>query len=95
MKMTEESLLKETYHPKAYLTKKRNVRLGLRARTRIISVLEKGARSARAVAQETGLSYDVVRHHLLLLEPENIVVRRARRPFSCELTGAGQQILTA
>jgi len=86
--------LKETYHPKAYLTKRRNVRLGLRARTRVIRVLERGAQSAKAVTQETGLSYGVVRHHLLLLELENIVVRRAGRPFSWELTGAGQQILT-
>jgi len=86
--------LRETHHPKAYLTKKRNVRLGLRARTRIIRVLEKGVKSARAVAQETGLSYGVVRHHLLLLESENIVSRKARKPFSWELTGAGQQTLT-
>jgi len=86
--------LKETYQPKAYLTKRRNVRLGLRARSRIIGALEKGVQSAKAVAQQTGLSYDVVRYHLLLLELENIVVRRARRPFSWELTGAGQQTLT-
>jgi len=86
--------LRETYHPKAYLTKRKNVRLGLRARTRVIHVLEKGAQSARTVAQETGLSYSVVRHHLLLLELEGIVVRKARRPFSWELTGAGQQTLT-
>jgi len=85
--------LRETYHPKAYLTKRRNVRLGLRARTRIIGVLEKGVHSAKAVTQATGLSYDVVRHHLLLLELENIVARKARRPFSWELTGAGQQTL--
>ena len=86
--------MKEAYHPKAYLTKRRNVRLGLRARTRIIGVLEKGAHSAKAVAQKTGLSYNVVRHHLLHLEFENIVVRKARRPFSWELTGAGQRALT-
>ena len=70
------------------------MRLGLRARTRVISVLEKGAQSAKIISQQTGLNYGVVRHHLLLLELENIVVRKARRPFSWELTGAGQQTLS-
>ena len=70
------------------------MRLGLRARTRIITVLEKETQSAKIVSQQTGLNYGVVRHHLLLLELENIVVRRAGRPFSWELTGAGQQTLS-
>lgn len=87
-------MFKRAYHPKAFLTLKRNVRPGLAARTRIVSVLEKGVMNAKAVAQETRLSYASALHHLHLLEDENIVVRKGNRPYLWELTGAGQQRLT-
>lgn len=87
-------MFKRAYHPKAFLTLKRNVRPGLAARTRIIFVLEKSVMNAKAVAQETLLSYASALHHLHLLEDENIVVRKGNRPYLWELTGAGQQRLT-
>ena len=88
------TLLRRAYHPKAFLSLKRNIRPGLIARTQIILQLEKDALSARAISQDTELSYAAALHHIHLLEAENILVRRGKKPFHWELTGAGQQRLT-
>jgi len=88
-------MFKRFYHPKALLALKRNVRPGLVARTRVLSILEKRAIHAKVIAQETRLSYAAVLHHLHLLEAENIVMRKGKRPYLWELTGAGQQRLTS
>ncbi len=87
-------MFKIAHHPKAFLTLKRNVHPGLLARTRIILILEKEASNAKKLAQETGLSYASVLHHLHLLEAENILACKGKRPYLWELTGAGQQRLT-
>ncbi len=83
----------EGYHPKAFLSLKRNVRPGLVARTKIVSLLEEKAANAKTVAQGTALSYSAVLHHLHALEAEDIVVRGGKRPYVWSLTGAGQQRL--
>jgi len=85
--------LKVSFHPKAFLSQKRNVKLGLAARTRIVLALEKAASNARNVANTTGLNYKIVLHHLRLLEAEKVVTRKGKKPFLWELTGAGQQRL--
>jgi len=87
-------MFKITHHPKAFLTLKRNVQPGLLARTKMVLVLEKEASNAKKLAQETGLSYASVLHHLHLLEAENILTCKGKRPYLWELTGAGQQRLT-
>jgi len=87
-------MFKIPHHPKAFLTLKRNVRPGLLARTRIVLILEKTASNAKSLAHETDLSYASVLHHLRLLEAENILTRKGKRPYLWELTGAGQQRLT-
>jgi len=86
--------LKESYHPKAFLSLTRNVRLGLVARTKVVLLLEKGEFTARTLAEKIGMSYSAVLHHLHLLERENIIGREGTRPFLWKLTGAGQQRLT-
>jgi hypothetical protein len=86
--------LKRAYHPKAFLSLKRNIRPGLVARTQIVSRLEKEALSAKALAPDTKLSYSATLYHLHLLEAENILVRKGKKPYFWELTGAGQQRLT-
>jgi len=85
---------KIAHHPKAFLTLKRNIQPGLLARTRIILTLEKEASNAKKLAQETDLSYASILHHLHLLEAENILIRKGKRAYVWELTGAGQQRLT-
>lgn len=85
--------MKERYHPKAFLIEKRNVRLGLLARSRIARFLEKQPSNAKTIAKETGMSYAAVLHHLHLFEAEKVVVRKGKKPFTWELTGAGQQTL--
>ena len=87
-------MFKIAHHPKAFLTLKRNVQSGLLARTRIVSILEKEASNAKDVAQKTGLNYGSVLYHLHLLEAENVLACKGKRPYLWELTGAGQQRLT-
>jgi predicted transcriptional regulator len=72
---------------------KRNVRLGLIARSRIARFLETQPSNAKTIAKETGMSYGTVLHHLHLFEAEKVVARKGKRPFQWELTGAGQQTL--
>ena len=62
-------------HPKAFLSRRRNVREGVSTRSRIIMVLERKPLSAKAIAEEAGISYSNVLHHLRLLEEEKIVKR--------------------
>jgi len=85
--------MKASFHPKAFLSQKRNVKLGLRARSRIILALEKAGAQVSGIAKTTGLNYNIVLHHLHHLEAEKVVTRRGNRPFLWELTGAGQQRL--
>jgi predicted transcriptional regulator len=81
-------------HPKAYLTSKRNVRAGLVSRSKILSALEKGRRSAGEVARETGLSYECVAYHLKAMKKDRLVDKIGKtRPFTWGLTPFGQQKL--
>lgn len=85
--------MKAQFHPKAFLLTKRNVKRGLRSRTKIIQTLEYDALTIRKICRATGLSYQVVAHHLRLLETEKVVIRKGKKPYSWELTGIGQQRL--
>lgn len=86
-------MLRETYHPNAYLASIKNMKLGLRARTRILDVLEKLSVDAKSIAEDAGMSYGVVMHHLKLLEAEGIVNRKGSKPYVWTLTGLGQKRL--
>ena len=86
-------MFRAAYHPKAFLSHKRNVQRGLTNRTKIVALLERKAQSAKDIAQKTGLSYASVLHHLRLLEIERIATRKGGKPYIWELTGAGQQRL--
>jgi len=89
------SMLKEAYHPNAYLSSIRNIKLGLKARTRLLDVLERLSVDAKTIAKETGMPYRVVMHHLRLLEAEGIVERKGRKPHTWALSGLGQRRLTS
>jgi DNA-binding transcriptional ArsR family regulator len=84
---------REGYHPNAYLTAFRNVKLGLKTRTVILDFLEKARGDAKEISKATGLPYAVVLHHLKLLEARGIVQRKSRRPSVWVLTGLGQKRL--
>ena len=86
-------MLKEIYHPNAYLTTVRNVSLGLRARTKILNVLERFSGDASRISNEAAVRYGVVMHHLKLLQSEGIVRRESGKPSVWALTGAGQKRL--
>jgi len=84
---------KEVYHPNAYLSKIKNIQRGLKARTRILNVLEKHSLEAKNIAEEGDISYSVAMHHLRLLEAEELVNRKGSRPCLWVLTGLGQRRL--
>ena len=89
-------MFREAHHPNAFLSRTRNIRPGLVARTKIVLLLEKEALNTRALVEQTRLSYSSVRYHLHLLENEKIIFsRKEDRPYSWELTGVGQQRLTS
>jgi DNA-binding transcriptional ArsR family regulator len=87
-------MVKEVYHPKAYLSKVKNVKRGLEARTRILDVLEKRSIDAKTLANEAEMHYGVAMHHLKLLRVEGIIERKgAKKPRVWVLTGVGQKRL--
>ncbi len=87
-------MLQRVFHPRAFLSRKRNVRLGLKARTRILQILERKESDVKGLVNSSGLSYGVVVHHLHLLLDERVVVRKgSKKPYVWQLTGAGQQRL--
>lgn len=86
-------MFKEVYHPNSYLSHIRNVKLGLRARTLILNFLETNEASAKNIAKETDMRYEVVLHHLKLLKTEGVIEREKARPYVWKLTGLGQKRL--
>ncbi len=68
----------------------RNVKRGLEARSRIISLLKGRALTARQLCLEAGLSYSSVMLQLRNLEREGVVERLGKPPFTWRLTGRGQ-----
>jgi predicted Rossmann fold nucleotide-binding protein DprA/Smf involved in DNA uptake len=86
-------MLKETYHPNAYLSSIKNVKRGLKARTQIITLLERHSAELKAIIRETEMHYGVILHHLKLLQLEGIVDRKSGKPSFWILTGAGQKRL--
>lgn len=86
-------MLREAYHPNAYLSNIKNIKLGLRARTRILNVLDKNSSDAKTIAREAGMHYGAVVHHLRLLEAEGIIERKHGKPYIWMLTGLGQKRL--
>jgi predicted transcriptional regulator len=80
-------------HPNAYLKNTRNVKSGVSARSKVLTVLDKNWFSAPLIAKETGLSYGVVTYHLKLLESEATVKRKGSGRYVWLSTGFGQKRL--
>jgi len=80
-------------HPNAYLKKVRNVKSGLRARSKILETIEGTPSNAAGITKTAAMSYNVVMHHLNLLKNEGIVARHGRRPYFWSPTGLGQKRL--
>ena len=80
-------------HPNAYLKKIRNVRSGLKARTKILVQLDTRYLYAAELSRNAALSYGVVMHHLGLLRDEGIVERKGTRRYLWLATGLGQKRL--
>lgn len=85
--------IKLAFHPNAYLKYLKNVKNGLRTRTKILDILERDSFAASTLANKIGLSYSAIMHHLRLLESEDIIARKGSRPFNWVPTGMGQKRL--
>jgi predicted transcriptional regulator len=88
-------MAKNEMHPKAYLNTKRNVKAGLRARSKILFVLEEAKRNAPDISKRSGLGYNCVMYHLRSMKKERLVDRSRQRPYVWSLTVFGQQRLGA
>jgi DNA-binding HxlR family transcriptional regulator len=85
---------RESFHPKSYLTSRRNIKKGLVSRSKILRALEKGKKSATEITSETALSYECVTYHLASMKKERLVDRSTKaKPFTWGLTPYGQQEL--
>jgi predicted transcriptional regulator len=86
-------MFKVSYHPKAFLLHRRNMRRGLTVRSKIILSLEEKPSCAKELAEKVGVKYSSVLHHLHLLETERVAVRQGETPYLWILSGVGQQRL--
>jgi predicted transcriptional regulator len=85
---------KKSYHPNAYLERRKNVIRGLRARTKILEVIDRSKPlTVKEVSELAVLSYSSSLHHLCLLEDERIMKREGKKPYRWKITGRGQKSL--
>lgn len=85
---------REAYHPLAYLSCVRNVRLGLHSRTKILNILEQQVLTANEVSEKINMNYRRVLRYLHQLERERYAKRVGdKKPFHWKLTGLGQKRL--
>jgi predicted transcriptional regulator len=80
-------------HPKAYLATKRNVKAGLRARSKILFALEEAKGGASDISKRSGLGYGCIIYHLRSMKKERLIERSRQRPYVWALTRFGQQRL--
>ncbi|MBS7641585.1 MAG: hypothetical protein QW374_01420 [Candidatus Bathyarchaeia archaeon] len=83
----------DRYDAKSYLVTTRNVKKGLRTRSRIIELLRIGISDANTISEAIGRSYSATLKQLRKMERDGIVVRVSRRPSTWRITGKGQQEL--
>ena len=97
--------LRQYYDPDAFLRRRRNVRRGLSARTKILAVLrgenaragkagDSGGMTASEISRVLGLSYSAIMHHLHLLEAEGVLTHEiVKGHYKWKITGRGQKRL--
>ncbi len=84
--------MQEEIEPQAYLRNLRNVRRGLRARSKITrNMRDNGTNKSREIARAAGLSYGAAMRHIRHMKEEHIV-EKSKAGWS--LTGLGQQAVT-
>jgi predicted transcriptional regulator len=80
-------------HPNAYLKNVRNVRCGLKTRTKLLLLLDVKFCSAIELSNKTGFLYFFVMYHLRLMRREGIVEHKSGKRYVWFLTGVGQKRL--
>jgi len=85
---------RKQFHPNAYLERRKNVLRGLKARTKLLEAIGRArVGTIKELSRLAALSYAASRHHLRLLEVEDIVIRVGKRPYRWRVTGKGQKSL--
>ncbi|MFW9942818.1 MAG: winged helix-turn-helix domain-containing protein [Candidatus Thorarchaeota archaeon] len=81
-------------HPRAYLSRKANVKKGILSRSKILFAIEKGNKTNRQIESQIKITYSTIHYHLNNMKQEKIVeLMSEKRPFRWKLTGYGQQKL--
>lgn len=83
-----------SFHPKAYLPMKRNVKKGLIARSKLLSALNHGEKILKELCKETNMYYSKAFYHINLMTRYKVVSRNKKKPYRWRLTGYGQQVLS-
>ena len=86
-------MLKKSYHPNAFLSRIKNFKSGLFARTQILNILENSPSRSKNICKKTKTAYGAVIHHIKLLEAEGIIERKGKKPYEWKITGLGQKRL--
>lgn len=82
------------YHPNAYLPNIKEVKPGLKSRSKILNLLENLPQTTRKIAEGTELTYGNTLYHLRLMERFDVVERdKSNRTHIWYQTGSGQQVL--
>ncbi|MHA1606718.1 MAG: winged helix-turn-helix domain-containing protein [Candidatus Freyarchaeota archaeon] len=79
--------------PQAVLRTKRNIQQGVSTRTKILKAIEATPKTAKQIAEETGIGYNSILRQLKTMEKEKIVTRDENNPTCWRVTGLGQQPL--
>ncbi len=82
------------YHPNAYLPNIKDVKPGLKSRSKILNFLKKCPRTTIKIAEETELTYGNTLYHLRLMEGFGVVQRdKSNKTHIWYRTSSGQQNL--
>jgi len=86
--------MRDMYHPNAYLPNIKEVKPGLKSRSKILNLLENLPQTTRKIAEGTELTYGNTLYHLRLMERFDVVERdKSNRTHIWYQTGSGQQVL--
>lgn len=84
----------DMYHPNAYLPNIKDLKPGLKSRSKLLNFLKKGPRTTRKIAEVTELTYGNTLYHLRLMERFGVVQRdKSKKTHIWYQTGSGQQNL--
>jgi predicted transcriptional regulator len=84
----------DMYHPNAYLPNIKDLKPGIKSRSKLLTFLKKRPRPTRKIAEGTELTYGNTLYHLRLMEKCGVVKRdKSKKTHIWYQTSSGQQSL--